>query len=82
MCLQLHCLAATASLQMAMREVLMRWPPPPIHKRRSISTTPDDSVLDLDEEYPGLAEQVMQLQAAHQSAACAPPWQPFRFRLA
>ena len=39
----------------------------------------DDSVLDLDEEYLGLAELVMQWQAAHQSAACAPPWQPSDF---
>ena len=39
----------------------------------------DDSVLDLDEEYPGLAEWVMQWQAANQGALCAPPWWPSDF---
>ena len=39
----------------------------------------DDSVLDLDEEYPDLAERVIQWRAAHQSAACSPPWQPSNF---
>ena len=36
----------------------------------------DDSVLNLDEEYPGLAERVMQWRAAHQGTACALPWRP------
>ena len=39
----------------------------------------DDSVLNLDEEYLGLAERVMQLRAAHQGAACTPPWRPSDF---
>ena len=37
--LQLHCLAATVSLQMAVREVLAQ-PQPPDHKRKNINTTP------------------------------------------
>ena len=39
----------------------------------------DDSVLDLDEEYPGLAEQVVQWRAACRGTACAPPWRPSNF---
>ena len=39
----------------------------------------DDSVLDLDEEYPGLAEWVMQWRAARQGSACTPPWWPSDF---
>ena len=39
----------------------------------------DDSVLDLDEEYLGLAEWVVQWRAARQGTACAPPWQPSDF---
>ena len=71
--LQLHCPAATSSLQMAMREVLT----PATATRpqeEEYHYNSDDSVLDLDEEYLGLAEWVVQLRAAHQSAACAPLW--------
>ena len=57
--LQLHCPAATASLQMAVREALVpataARPP-----EEEFQYDSDDSVLDLDEEYPGLAERVMQ----------------------
>ena len=39
-------------------------PQPPDHKnQRSIIMT-DDSVLDLDEEYPGLGEHIIEWQAA------------------
>ena len=75
--LQLHCPAATASLQMAVGETLVL----------TTATRPqeeyhydyDNSVLDLDEEYPDLAERVMQWGAAHQGAAWAPPWKPSDF---
>ena len=76
--LQLHCPAATASLQMAVREALA----PATATRpqeEEYQYDSDDSVLDLDEEYPGLAEWVMQWQAAHQGAACTPPWWPSDF---
>ena len=57
--LQLHCPAATASLQMAVHEALApataTWP-----QEEEYQYDSDDSVLDLDEEYPGLTEQVMQ----------------------
>ena len=40
----------------------------------------DDSVLNLDEEYPGLAEWVVQWWDALQSTICALLWQPSDFR--
>ena len=76
--LQLHCPAATASLQMAVREALA----PATATRpqeEEYQYDSDDSVLDLDEEYPGLAERVVQWRAARQGAACAPPWRPSDF---
>ena len=74
-CLQLHCPAAMASLQMAVREALA----PATATRpqeEEYQYDSDDSVLDLDEEYPGLVERVVQWQAARQGTACAPPWWP------
>ena len=77
-CLQLHCPAATASLQMAVREALA--PATAAQpQEEEFQYDSDDSVLDLDEEYPGLAEWVMQWRAARQGAACTPPWQPSDF---
>ena len=76
--LQLHCPVATASLQMAVHEALA----PATAARpqeEEYQYNSDDSVLDLDEEYLGLAERVMQWQAAHQGAACTPPWRPSDF---
>ena len=76
--LQLHCPAATALLQMAVREVLvLATAARPQEEEYQYDC--DDSVLDLDEEYPGLAERVMQWRAAHMGAACAPPWRPSDF---
>ena len=79
--LQLHCLVATASLQMAVHEALAPATAarPQEEEYDYDSDDSDDSVLDLDEEYPGLAEQVMQWRAARQSATCAPPWQSSDF---
>ena len=76
--LQLHCPAATASLQMAVHEALA----PATAARpqeEEYQYDSDHSVLDLDEEYPGLAEQVVQWRAARQGAACTPPWRPSDF---
>ena len=77
-CLQLHCPAATASLQMAVREALVS-ATAARPQEEEFQYDSDDSVLDLDEEYPGLAEWVMQWRAAHQGTTCAPPWQPSDF---
>ena len=76
-CLQLHCLAATASLQMAMHEALT--PATAARPQEEYHYDSNDSVLDLDEEYPDLAEWVVQWRAARQSATCAPLWRPSDF---
>ena len=76
-CLQLHCLVATVSLQMAVHEALTL--ATAARPQEEYHYDSDDSVLDLDEEYPDLAEWVMQWRAARQSTACAPPWQPSDF---
>ena len=76
--LQLHCLVATASLQMAVHEALA----PATAARpqeEEYQYDSNDSVLDLDEEYPGLVERVVQWWAAHQGATCTPPWRPSDF---
>ena len=75
--LQLHCLVATASLQMAVHEALT--PATAARPHEEFLYNSDDSVLDLDEEYPDLAERVMQWRAAHQSVACTPSWWPSDF---
>ena len=56
--LQLHCPAATASLQMAVHEALA--PATATQPQEEYHYDSDDSVLNLDEEYPDLAEQVVQ----------------------
>ena len=76
--LQLHCPVAMASLQMAVHEALA----PATATRpqeEEYQYDSDDSVLDLDEEYLGLAEWVVQWRAACQGTACAPPWRPSDF---
>ena len=75
--LQLHCPAATASLQMAVREALT--PATAARPQEEYHYDSDDSVLDLDEEYLDLAERVVQWQAARQGTACTPPWRPSDF---
>ena len=75
--LQLHCLVAMASLQMAVREALA--PAAAARPQEEYHYDSNDSVLNLDEEYPDLAEQVVQWWAARQSAACAPLWWPSDF---
>ena len=76
--LQLHCPAATALLQMAVREALAPATATQMQEEE-YQYDSDDSVLNLDEEYPGLAERVVQWQAARQGATCAPPWWPSDF---
>ena len=36
----------------------------------------DDSILDLDEEYPGLGEHIIEWQATRRGAASLPGWHP------
>ena len=76
--LQLHCPAATASLQVAMHEALA----PATAARpqeQEYYYDSDDSVIDLDEEFPELAEWVVQWQATRWGTTPAPPWQPSDF---
>ena len=76
--LQLHCPAATALLQMAVCEALvLATAARPQEEEYQYDS--NDSVLDLDKEYPGLAERVVQWWAAHQGTACAPLWWPSDF---
>ena len=75
--LQLHCPVATALLQMAVCEALML--ATAARPQEEYHYDSDDSVLNLDEEYPDLAEQVVQWRAARQNTACAPPWWPSDF---
>ena len=73
--LQLHCPVAMASLQMAVHEALV----PATATRpqeEEYQYDSDDSVLNLDEEYPGLAERVMQWRAAHQGTTLVGPSSP------
>ena len=76
--LQLHCPVATASLQMAMHEALAPATATRLQEEE-YQYDSDDSVLNLDEEYLGLAERVVQWRAAHQGASCAKLWRPSDF---
>ena len=77
--LRLHCPAAAASLQMAVREALAL--AAAVQPRgEECQCDSDNSVLDLDEECPGLAERVVRWRAARWGTTCAPPWQPSDFR--
>ena len=73
--LNLQCPTAAESLQVAVHEALMpataAWP-----QEEKYYYDSDDSVLDIDKQYPKLAERVVQWQAAQQGAASAPLWQP------
>ena len=67
--LQLHCPAAMALLQMAVREALAP----------ATAARPQEEYHYDSNEYPDLAEWVVQWQAACQSIACAPLWRPSDF---
>ena len=75
--LQLDSPAATASLQVAVRKALMlatAAQPQEEEEEEEYYYDSDDSVLDIDEQYPKLAERVVQWQAARQDATSVPPW--------
>ena len=63
-CLQLHCPVATAPLQMAVREALT--PATATQPQEEYHYDSDDSVLDLDEEYPDLTISGPNAAALHQ----------------
>ena len=73
--LQLDSPAATASLQVAVHEALvLATATRPQEVEEEYYYDSDDSVLDIDEQYPKLAERVVQWQAARWDAASIPPW--------
>ena len=76
--LNLQCSESTESLQIALREVLApATAPRPIKEEYYYDS--DDSVVDLDEQYPELKERIVQWQATQRGAASAPPWCPPNF---
>ena len=73
--LQLDSPAAMASLQVAVREALtLATAAQPLEKEEEYYYGSDDSVLDIYEQYPELAERIMQWQAARWDTASIPPW--------
>ena len=65
---------ASASLQGAMHDMLTLATAPRTQEQEEYYYNSDDSVLDLDEEYPGLAECIVEWQATGQSATPMPAW--------
>ena len=72
--LQLDSPAATALLQVAVRKALAPATAARPQEEEEYYYDSDDSVLDIDEQYPELAKRVMQWQAAQWDAASVPPW--------
>ena len=73
--LQLDSPAAVVSLQVAVREALALATAAQLQEvEEEYYYDSDDSVLDIDEQYPKLAERVVQWQAARQDAASILPW--------
>ena len=72
--LQLDSPAVTVLLQVAVHEALVPATAARPQEEEEYYYDSDDSVLDIDEQYPELAERVMQWQAARWDAASVPPW--------
>ena len=73
--LQLDSPAAEASLQVAVHEVLApATAAQPQEEEEEYYYDSDDSVLNIEEQYPELAERVVQCQATPWDAASVPPW--------
>ena len=70
----------TASLQRAVHDTLTPATAPRPQDLEEFFYDLDDSILDLDEEYPGLEECIIEWQAAQQGAASLPGWCPPNFR--
>ena len=76
--LQLHCPTAAASLQVAVHEALAPATAAWLQEQEYYYDS-DDSVLDIDEQHPKLAERVVQWQATQWGATSIPLWQPSDF---
>ena len=70
---------ATASLQRAIRDMLTPATAPRPQDLEEFYYDSDESVLDLDEEYPGLGECIIKWQAARWGTASLPGWHPLNF---
>ena len=70
---------AMASLQRAVHDMLTLATAQRPQDPEEFCYDSDDSVLDLDEEYPGLGEGIIEWQAARQGAASLPGWHPPNF---
>ena len=70
---------ALASLQVAMCDTLMPATAPRLQEEEEYYYDSDDSVLDLDEEYPGLVERIVEWQATRWGTAPMPAWHPANF---
>ena len=68
-----------ALLQWAMHDTLMPATAPRPQDPVVLYYHSDNSVLDLDEEYPGLGEHIIEWQAARWGAAPLPGWHPPNF---
>ena len=67
------------SLQRAMHDTLMPATAPRPKDPEEFYYDSDDSVLDLDEEYPGLGENIIEWQATQWGTASLPGWHPPNF---
>ena len=65
---------ASASLRGAVCNTLVPATAPRLQEQEEYYYDSDDSVLDLDEEYPGLAEHIVDWQAAQWGTAPMPAW--------
>ena len=70
---------ATVSLQRAMRDTLAPATAPRPQDLEEFYYDSDDSVLDLDEEYPGLGEYIIEWQATQWGTASLLGWHPPNF---
>ena len=72
--LKVNDLMATASLQGAVCDTLAPATAPRPQEPEEYYYDSEDSVLDLDEEYPSLGEHIIEWQVTRQGAASLPPW--------
>ena len=70
---------ATALLQRAVCDTLVLATAPRPQDLEEFYYDSDDSVLDLDEEYPGLGKNIIEWKAAQWGAASLPGWCPPNF---
>ena len=71
--LNLQCPESVKSLQVAVHEALTpATAARPAEEENYYDS--DDSVLDINEQFPELAERVVQWQAAQSSTVSVPPW--------